>query len=94
VASIESGQRRVDIIELLELADVLQFDPHELLTELMKTPKRRNDRLSRRCNLGADFPSEQRLAGGKKVLLGPHILLDFPPIRSMHGAPANREEAP
>jgi transcriptional regulator with XRE-family HTH domain len=40
VANIESGQRRVHIIELLELADVLQFDPHELLAELMKTPKR------------------------------------------------------
>jgi transcriptional regulator with XRE-family HTH domain len=31
VARLESGQRRVDVIEFLELAQVLRFDPVEAL---------------------------------------------------------------
>lgn len=34
VARLESGQRRVDVVEFLELASVLNFDPHELLDQL------------------------------------------------------------
>ena len=34
VARLESGQRRVDVVEFLELASVLNFDPHELLDRL------------------------------------------------------------
>ena len=39
IAAIESGSRRVDIVELLDLADVIGFDPGAMLVELMKTPK-------------------------------------------------------
>ena len=34
VARLESGQRRVDVIEFLELAAVLQFDPCQILREV------------------------------------------------------------
>lgn len=34
VARLESGQRRVDVVEFLKLASVLNFDPHELLDRL------------------------------------------------------------
>lgn len=36
VARLESGQRRVDVIELLELAKILNFDASELLKMLEK----------------------------------------------------------
>jgi hypothetical protein len=31
---MESGQRRIDVVELLDLAKALDFDPHELLRRL------------------------------------------------------------
>jgi len=31
VAAIESGGRRLDVVEFLELAEVIGFDPHEVL---------------------------------------------------------------
>lgn len=34
VARLESGQRRVDVVEFLELATVLQFDPSAALRKL------------------------------------------------------------
>jgi transcriptional regulator with XRE-family HTH domain len=34
VARLESGQRRVDVIEFLELARILNFDPHQALQKL------------------------------------------------------------
>ena len=34
VAAIESGGRRVDVVEFLELAEVIGFDPYELLREV------------------------------------------------------------
>jgi transcriptional regulator with XRE-family HTH domain len=34
VARLESGQRRVDVVEFLELASILGFDPHQVLDEL------------------------------------------------------------
>ena len=34
VARLESGQRRVDIIELLDIADALEFDPAKLIADL------------------------------------------------------------
>lgn len=36
VARLESGQRRVDVIEFLELARILNFDPHDALRRLTK----------------------------------------------------------
>lgn len=34
VARLESGQRRVDVVEFLQLSEVLQFDPFEILREV------------------------------------------------------------
>ncbi len=36
VARLESGQRRVDVIEFLELARILNFDPLDALGRLAK----------------------------------------------------------
>lgn len=38
VANIESGQRRVDVIELLDLARVLGFSASELVARLASSP--------------------------------------------------------
>lgn len=37
VAAIESGGRRVDVVEFLELAEVIGFDPYEILREVAET---------------------------------------------------------
>ena len=34
IARLESGQRRVDVIELLDLADALNFDPHAIVKSI------------------------------------------------------------
>ncbi len=34
VARLESGQHRLDVIEFLHLADILDFDEHEVLKKL------------------------------------------------------------
>ncbi len=39
VANLESGQRRVDAVELLDLAEAMGFDVHALIDELLRTPK-------------------------------------------------------
>ncbi len=36
VAAIESGGRRIDVIEFLDLAETIGFDPHEILREVGK----------------------------------------------------------
>lgn len=36
VARMESGQRRVDVVEFLKLADVLKFDPAKAVSRLSK----------------------------------------------------------
>lgn len=36
VASIESGQRRIDVVEFLMLADAIGFNPHALLGKVIK----------------------------------------------------------
>lgn len=36
IASIETGQRRVDVVELLDLADAIGFDPHEAVRRLLE----------------------------------------------------------
>jgi len=42
VAAIESGGRRIDVVEFLDLAETIGFDPHEVLREVtaIATPKR------------------------------------------------------
>lgn len=39
VAAMESGSRRVDAIELIDIADAIGFDVHALIDELQRTPK-------------------------------------------------------
>ena len=39
VHSIESGSRRVDVVELLDIADAIGLDVHALLDELRATPR-------------------------------------------------------
>jgi transcriptional regulator with XRE-family HTH domain len=34
VARLESGQRRIDVVELFDLAEALDFDPHAMLRRL------------------------------------------------------------
>jgi len=36
VARLESGQRRIDVVELLDLARILKFDPVKALREIEK----------------------------------------------------------
>ncbi len=38
IAAMESGSRRIDVVELLDIADVIGFDVHELIDALRKTP--------------------------------------------------------
>lgn len=38
VARLESGQRRVDVVEFLALAEILGFDPAKALSILKKVP--------------------------------------------------------
>lgn len=34
IANIESGERRIDVVEFLTLAEIIGFDPHDILREL------------------------------------------------------------
>jgi len=36
IANIENGERRLDVVEFLALAEIIGFDPHEVLEELQK----------------------------------------------------------
>lgn len=36
VANIENGERRLDVVEFLTLAEIIGFDPHGFLDELQK----------------------------------------------------------
>lgn len=38
IAKIESGQRRIDIVELLRLAEIIGLDVHKLIDQLMAIP--------------------------------------------------------
>lgn len=37
IANIESGERRVDLLELLALADIIELDVHALIVRLQGT---------------------------------------------------------
>jgi transcriptional regulator with XRE-family HTH domain len=39
VARLESGQRRVDVVEFLDLAEVLGLDPGKTISALRKVPR-------------------------------------------------------
>lgn len=39
VSSLESGGRRVDVIELLDIAEVINLDIHTAIDDLLATPK-------------------------------------------------------
>lgn len=39
VSEIENGQRRLDLIEFLDIAEAIGVDPHALVEELRKTPR-------------------------------------------------------
>lgn len=41
ISDIEKGQRRVDVAQLMELAEVIGFDPHDAIDYLNKSKKRR-----------------------------------------------------
>ena len=36
ISKCELGERRLDIVEMIQIAEALNFDPHEVLTELLK----------------------------------------------------------
>lgn len=38
ITNMENDQRRIDVVELLELAEIIGFAPHKVLDELLKTP--------------------------------------------------------
>lgn len=37
IANIENGDRRVDLVELIDLADIIGFDVHAIVDELRHT---------------------------------------------------------
>ena len=39
VSGIEAGQRRVDVVELLDLAEAIGFDPQVLIAAIASTPR-------------------------------------------------------
>jgi transcriptional regulator with XRE-family HTH domain len=39
VSKYERGERRLDVIEFLEVAKILEADPREIITRLMKSSK-------------------------------------------------------
>lgn len=39
IARMESGQRRIDVVELIKLGEVLGFDPSAAVRALMETPE-------------------------------------------------------
>jgi len=38
IAAMESGSRRIDVIEMIDIADAVGFDIHELIDALRATP--------------------------------------------------------
>lgn len=39
IVNIEAAQRRVDVVELIALAEIIGFDPSEILAELIRTDR-------------------------------------------------------
>jgi len=38
IANIEAGQRRLDLVELIALAEIVDLDLHRLIDEIKRTP--------------------------------------------------------
>jgi transcriptional regulator with XRE-family HTH domain len=38
VSRLESGQRRIDVVQLLKISELLKFDPARLMADLRKVP--------------------------------------------------------
>lgn len=38
IANIEAGQRRLDLVELIALAEIIDLDLHRLIDEIRRTP--------------------------------------------------------
>lgn len=36
ISKIERGVRRLDVVEMLDIAEVLEFDPHEVIDKLLQ----------------------------------------------------------
>ncbi|MBX3560157.1 helix-turn-helix transcriptional regulator [Chelatococcus sp.] len=41
IANIESGDRRIDVVEFLDLAEAVGFDPHDVLEQVSVVSRRR-----------------------------------------------------
>lgn len=39
IANIESGERRIDLVELLDIADIIELDVHALVRQLRLLPR-------------------------------------------------------
>ena len=39
VATVEQGDRRVDVVTLLDLAEAIGFDPRDIITSMERAPK-------------------------------------------------------
>jgi transcriptional regulator with XRE-family HTH domain len=39
IATLESGQRRIDVVEFIELAEIIGFDPAEIIKLVKKTAR-------------------------------------------------------
>ncbi len=39
VATLERGQKRIDVVELVEIAEAIGFDPHEAIRATMKVKR-------------------------------------------------------
>ena len=39
ISIIERGDRRVDVIEFLDLAEAIEFDPHAVLSQIQAVPR-------------------------------------------------------
>ncbi len=39
IATLERGQKRIDVVELVEIAEAIGFDPHEAIRATMKVKR-------------------------------------------------------
>jgi transcriptional regulator with XRE-family HTH domain len=39
IATVESGQRRIDVVELVDFADAIGFDPRDVIRRIRAVPR-------------------------------------------------------